>query len=83
MDINNIINDIENMGDISDRCICYSEVIIHLRNIKSTYYFIESPVAWKNDINEKILKVLNDTVDEKILEMKKMIKLNVEINKLV
>jgi len=83
MNITNIINDIENIDNITDRCISYSEVIIHLQIVKKTYYFQHTGIPWKDDINNKIIATISDTIDTKINELRDMIELNVDVKKLI
>ncbi len=83
MNIDHIINDIENLPEIADRCIFYSEVILYLKDVKANYYFIESSIQWKNDIRADIIKDVHDGIDNNITKLKEMIKLNVNFTKLI
>jgi len=78
MDLFNIICDIENIDNATDRCIAYSEVIIHFKMLKDSYYFQESRIDWKNEVNVAIIKDFHSIIDTNILELKNMIKINIE-----
>lgn len=82
MDINDFITTVESQDDIVDRCVLYSEAIIHLKNVRVMYYFQEGGVPWKNDINDKLIMVMHKEVDDTIAELRKMIKLNLDINQI-
>lgn len=83
MNIDSVINDIENITDIADRCVAYSEVIIHLQTVRNYMAFRPETPEWKNHINTMITDNSIAYIDVQIDKIKNMVRLNVEVTKLI
>jgi len=82
MDLNNVINNIENIDNLPDRCIAYAEVILHLRMVRESLIFRRDTPEWKNEINDMLTNDSKADIDKQIEHLKNMIDLNVKVNKL-
>lgn len=83
MNLDKIINDVEEIPDITDRCIAYANVISYLKRLRAVYYFNDSEVEFENDINKLLLDKQHCEIDNAINKIKEMITINVDINKFI
>ena len=78
MDFSNLYKSIEEIEDKVDKCLIYTEIILYLKDIRSSIGFKDTGVKWKDDINKMIV---NDTIieiDNKIKELRNFVEFNVK-----
>lgn len=73
MNLADILIEIEENDNVTERCISYCEVIIYLKALKVSYYFVEHPTAWKNEINRQVVNDMHSNIDKQIEEIKRLI----------
>lgn len=78
MNLANILIEIEENDNATERCISYCEVIIYLKALKVSYYFVEHPTAWKNEINKQVINDMHANIDKQIEEINYLISLSVK-----
>ena len=83
MNLDKIINDVEEIHDITDRCIAYANVISYFNHLRAVYYFNNSQVEFENDINKLLLDKQHAEIDNAIIKLKEMITINIGVNKLI
>lgn len=78
MNLNKLYESIEDIKDVTDRCVAYSEVIIYLKGLKECINFQQQDTAWKELINKQLLHDIRRELDKKVDEVKSFIDFNVK-----
>lgn len=77
MDLHDIIDSIEDIKDPIDRCVAYSEVLLHLKHLKEVIYFHKADAPFKDNINSKLINIMKAEIDEGIETVRKFIEFNI------
>lgn len=78
MNIAEVIMEIEDNPNATERVISYSEVILHLKDIKQRISFGHYHTEWMNDVNKAIIAGVHKDIDKQITELLLLIDSNIK-----
>ena len=80
MNLTDVIAEIEDMDNLTDRCIAYGEVVGHLNNMKAASVYQPMDKRWKTVINKEISESTHKFIDAGIKRVYEMVELNINVN---
>ena len=78
MDISDIVESIEQQDDKTDKCICYAEIILFLKDVYKSINYNDTGVVWKNRILERLNEESKKVLRELIEDLRKYIEFTVK-----